>query len=179
MPNRIGAGVGAASRLAAVLAAVIVTVGVAPAPAGAQTELSAEGTITISDAGFGPHTTWTYTDGVDLTCRSSWTGPNGVPQDIKVTCTPGQTLGQVFNCPLMAVSRATASFVGARASCTDTLEMGVGTTGFASADLGPLGAALTCEAYVQVGVLLPPYSVTCAEPGLPTVGSSLGSTVAG
>lgn len=166
-------------RLVAVIAAALVVVSGPSATAGGDPEFPAEGSITIADAGLGPHATWSYTDGVDLNCNLSWSGPTGVPQDIKVTCTPSQTAGRVFTCPEMIVQRATESFVGARASCTRTLEMGVGSSAFAAADLGPVGDALVCEAYVDVGVLPPPYSVTCSEPALPTVGPSLTSTATG
>jgi hypothetical protein len=137
-------------------------------PASGETKVPAYGVITISDEGFGPHVTWSYESGVDLDCTSSWTGPNGVPQVVTVRCAVAQTTGPIFDCPLMIVSRTTDSVVGARASCDDTLEMGVGTTGTSSANLGPITDALTCAAYVDAGVLVPPYSVTCDEPGLPT-----------
>lgn len=35
-------------------------------------------------------------------------------------------------------------------------------------------SAVTCEAYVYAGVLVPPYSVTCLEPGPPSFGVPVG-----
>lgn len=135
----------------------------------ARADVPAYGSITISDAGLGPRWTWTY-DGL-LSCDSQVQGPGGVPQVITVTCYAGQS-SVSLNCPLMIVSRTTLTVVGARATCGSTLDMGVGTSGAASANLGHVSVAIVCAAYVNYGVLVPPYSVTCNEPGLPT-GASL------
>ena len=143
--------------------------------ANAEPDVPAYGSITISDQGFGPRATWTY-DGV-LDCRSAIQGPGGLAQIVTVTCYAIQS-PLSFNCPLMIVTRVTATVVGARARCGRTLDMGVGTTGAASANLGHVDVAITCEAYMDFGVLVPPYSVTCNEPGLPTIDSSLPSNAA-
>jgi len=154
----------AAALAGAVLALPAVTFTGTPA-AHAETDVPAYGTITISDMGLGPRVTWTY-DGL-LYCSSDMQGPGGVPQVIRVACYAGQSVVSL-NCPLMVVTRTTLTVVGARATCGSTLDMGVGTSGAAAANLGHVGYAIVCEAYVDYGVLVPPYSVTCDEPGLPT-----------
>jgi hypothetical protein len=78
----------------------------------------------------------------------------------------------------MIVSRTTASVVGARASCASTLDMGVGSSGSAAANLGLVDFAIVCEAY-SFAVLVPPYTVSCNEPGLPNALAALTSTVTG
>jgi hypothetical protein len=148
-------------------AAVIAVTSVGLPGASAETDVPAYGSITISDAGLGPRASWTY-DGV-LDCGTQEQGPGGVPQVIRVTCYATQSPVSM-NCPLMIVSRVTLTVVGARATCGSTLDMGVGTTGAASANLGHVSVAVVCEAYMDVGVLVPPYSVTCDEPGLPAAG---------
>jgi hypothetical protein len=169
-------------RVAAVLAAVVLPfAGITPAVsaaaaagAGATTVVPAYGVITITDDGLGPRATWTY-DGV-LDCTFTTQGPGGVPAQATVVCSRGQEISVAeLNCPLMIVSRTTATVVGARASCDRTLDMGVGTSGAASANLGNVTYSIVCEAYVDAGVLVPPYTVTCNEPGLPTLTSPLTS----
>jgi hypothetical protein len=148
-----------------VAVAILATTFVGMPAATAQTDVPAYGSITISDQGLGPRTTWTYDDLLD--CGSTSDGPRGVPQIITVTCYADQS-PLSFSCPLMIVTRTTSTVVGARATCGSTLDMGVGTSGVALANLGHVSFAIICEAYVDVGVLVPPYSVTCNEPGLPT-----------
>ena len=158
-----------ARRVAAAAAVTAVTfVGM---PGASAQDVPAYGIITISDQGLGPRTTWTY-DGL-LDCRSETVGPGGLPQIVTVTCYASQSEVVGLNCPLMIVTRVTASVVGARARCGSTLDMGIGTTGAATANLGHVSVAIVCEAYMDFGVLVPPYTVTCNEPGLPAVSSSL------
>jgi hypothetical protein len=147
-------------------AAAVVTMAIVGMPgAHAATDVPADGSITISDHGFGPRTTWTY-DGL-LDCRSDSDGPEGIPQIVTVYCYAEQSPVSL-SCPLMIVTRTTATVVGARATCGSTLDMGVGTSGVASGDLGHVSVMITCAAYVDFGVLVAPYSVTCTEPGLPS-----------
>jgi hypothetical protein len=160
-------------RIAIVTATLALTLVGLPATARADvTTLPAYGLITISDPGTGPRATWTYDGSFD--CTFSTSGPGGAPSSAIVTCTPSQSLrGTIaFNCPGMILSRATATVVGARASCDSTLDIGIGTSAVADANLGPVDFAIICEAY-NVGVLVPPYSVTCNEPAVPTGVSSL------
>jgi len=156
-----------AKRVIAVVAALMATTagGVPAAHASGTADVPAYGSITISNTGDGVQTAWTY-DGL-LYCRSESSGPAGTPQSVKVICDVSQGVISNLDCPLMVVSRWTQSVVGARATCATTLDMGVGTTGMAEDDLGHVYDAITCEAYVDVGVLIPPYTVTCSEPGLP------------
>ncbi len=161
-------------RVAAAAAVIAVTCVGMPGASAAQ-DIPAYGSITITDAGLGPRATWTY-DGL-LSCSSATQGPGGVPQIVTVSCYAGQSAVSL-NCPLMIVSRTTLTVVGARATCGTTLDMGVGTSGAASGNLGHVSFAIVCEAYVDFGVLVPPYSVTCNEPGLPTLGTSLPSNSA-
>ena len=144
--------------------------------ASAATDVPAYGNITISDQGLGPRPTWTY-DGL-LDCKWWVEGPGGVPQVVTVTCYVTQYTPVSLTCPLMVVTRTTLTVVGARARCGSTLDMGVGTSGAASGNLGHVTIGIICEAYVDFGVLVPPYSVTCNEPGLPGIGTSLPSTSA-
>jgi hypothetical protein len=156
-----------ARRVVAVITALLATTsgGLPAAHASGMADVPAYGSITITDPGTGPRESWTY-DGV-LDCTTYTRGPSGAPQSIKVTCNVSQGVISDLDCPLMVVSRWTQSVVGARATCATTLDMGVGTSGMAEANLGHVYDAITCEAYVNVGVLVPPYSVTCDEPGLP------------
>ncbi|HVF04410.1 MAG TPA: hypothetical protein VNA20_06195 [Frankiaceae bacterium] len=155
-------------RVAAAAAVVAVTcVGM---PGASAQDVPAYGTITIIDQGFGPRATWTY-DGV-LSCYFSTNGPAGVASIARVFCNAMQSPVSL-NCPLMIVTRTTLTVVGARARCGSTLDMGVGTSGAASANLGHVDVGITCEAYVVYGVLVAPYSVTCNEPGPPTFDTSL------
>lgn len=166
-------------RLAPLVAALAIGITGLPATAGsvADTVVPAYGIITISDPGTGPRATWTY-DGL-FDCSLSITGPAGAASSATVTCTLSQNAGSTrFDCPLMIVSRQTPSVVGARASCESTLDMGVGTAGAASANLGFVNYAIVCEAY-SFGVLVPPYTVSCDEPGLPDALSSLIPKVTG
>jgi hypothetical protein len=139
-------------------------------PGASAQDIPAYGSITISDEGFGPRATWTY-DGL-LFCDFSSNGPGGVASIATVFCYAEQS-GVSLNCPQMIVTRTTLTVVGARAGCGGTLDMGVGTSGAAAANLGHVDVGITCEAYVNYGVLVAPYSVTCNEPGLPTLGTSL------
>lgn len=159
--------------IAMVMTSLAVTLVGLPASASATvTTVPAYGIITISDPGTGPRATWTYDGAFD--CSFSTSGPGGAPSSATVTCTPSQTVeGTVaFNCPGMILSRTTATVVGARASCESTLDLGIGTSAAAEANLGPVDFAIVCEAY-NVSVLVPPYSVECNEPALPTTVSSL------
>lgn len=157
--NRIRLG----RRTAAAAAVVAMTVVGMPG-ASAEPDVPAYGSITIVDEGFGPRATWTY-DGL-LSCDFSTNGPAGVASIARVFCYAGQSAVSL-DCPLMIVTRTTLTVVGARARCGTTLDMGVGTPGTASGNLGHVDVAITCEAYVDYGVLVAPYSVTCNEPGLP------------
>lgn len=159
----------------AVLAVLALSLAGVPTATAHAAEIPAYGSITISDEGFGLRTTWTY-DGVNIGCSSRSSGPGGVPQIVTVECRPAEGGGLTFACPRMVVTRTTTTVVGARASCDTTLDMGVGTSGTASANLGVLRVLLICEAYMDTGVLVAPYTVTCAEPGLPTLDASLAST---
>lgn len=127
--------------------------------------LAAYGSILISDTGTGPQAAWSY--GGVFSCQFSTSGPPGAVTDAKVTCTL-QSSPPSWYCPAMVVFRTTASVVGARASCDQTLDLGVGGTGWAIAALGDVVSTITCEAYVTSGALTPPYSVWCDEPGWPT-----------
>lgn len=158
----------------AVVGLALAVLGCGTPSASATTQyVPAYGFITISDQGFGPRATWSY-EGV-LDCRFLADGPGGVPNVAAVVCdTTQNALGVVFSCPRMVVTRTTAGVVGSRALCDDdALDMGVGTSGLAFADLGLAQRSLRCEAYMDVGVLVPPYTVTCAEPSVPGVEVSL------
>ena len=157
-------------RIAALIA--VLSLGILGLPAtgaSAVADVPAYGLITISDSAFGLQWSWTY--GPDVTCQFSSNGPAGVASVATVTCDASQSLVSLA-CPQMDVTRTTDTVVGARASCDSTLDMGVGTTGAASANLGHVYSTIVCEAYVDQGVLVPPFSVTCDEPGLPSVSTS-------
>jgi hypothetical protein len=153
-------------RLAGAAFAVAAVTCVGVPGAAARADVPAYGTVTISDAGLGLRTTWSYE--VAVTCRTEIRGPGGVPQAVRVRCKPDEGAPSL-SCPLMMVTRTTLTVVGARSSCHTTVDMGVGTSGTTSANLGHVDVEIVCEAYVDNGVLVPPYTVTCAEPGLPDV----------
>ena len=154
------------ARLAGGAALVLLS---ALAPAAHAVDVPAYGVITITDAGTGPHVSWTY-DGV-LDCRSGVQGPGGVPQVIKVSCYAGQSVA-TFNCPNMILTTTTngGGVAGGRATCGTTFDTGVvaNSTATRSGNLGHVYYTIECTAYVDAGVLVPPYTVTCDEPGLPT-----------
>jgi len=127
--------------------------------------LPAYGGIVIRDTGTGPQAAWSY--GGVFSCQFSTTGSPGALTDAKVTCTLNNPPSSWY-CPAMVIYRSTTTTVGARASCDQTLDLGVGGNGWGAANLGNLTSTITCEAYVNSGALTPPYFVWCTEPGLPT-----------
>jgi hypothetical protein len=152
------------SRLGALAAAAALLGGAAPG-AVAKADVPAYGTITIADAGLGPRATWTY-DGV-LDCRFTTAGPAGVVSRATVTCWTTE-LTPSLNCSLMVLQRSGIGVAGGRATCDTTIDTGVTTNNVVTTgDLGHVYVAIICVAYVNNGVLVPPYSVSCTEPGLP------------
>jgi len=149
------------------LAALALALGGVPGASAQAADVPANGVITITNQGFGLTATWTY-DGATIDCEMTTDGPGGVPQIASVKCKPVQGNVLTYSCPLMVVTRTTATVVGARARCEHTLDMGIGTSGAATANLGRLQTSLFCEAYVDSGVLVPPFTVTCSDPGLPS-----------
>lgn len=157
-------------RLATLIAVLALFVLGLPANANAGVDAPAAGTIIISDSGFGIQWWWSY--GGDISCQFSANGPAGVASLAQVTCDASQGLVSRA-CPMMVVTRTTETWVGARASCDSVLDMGVGSSGVARANLGHVYSTIICQAYVDYGVLTPPYSVTCDEPGPPTMNTAL------
>ncbi|HEU0131029.1 MAG TPA: hypothetical protein VFQ85_08570 [Mycobacteriales bacterium] len=151
--------------------ALVATAGAAPAQA---QDVPAWGSITITDNGIrGIVATNTYEDADRLVwdCETTThSGVGGAVDRVTVTCLPNPQAA-TFACPEMVLSVATrGGTAGGQASCNAarTLDSGV-MSGFAvsqplAADLGRV-TAITCVAYVNYGALVPPYSVTCAEPG--------------
>lgn len=135
----------------------------------AAPEVPAYGGITISDYGLGPHGYWTY-DGV-LRCGTTTEGLGGVTHtSVTVRCRVLDQggLGAGLTCPLMVLSRSSLAPVGARATCSRQIGIGVGRgTETTQGDLGRVTTSIECAAYVTTGFLVPPYTVSCLEPGLP------------
>ena len=107
-----------------------------------------------------------------LNCSFTTSGLSGLPTSATVSCAvpvEGGT-GLSFSCPLMILTRTAVAPVGGYAACGSSLSTGVGTgTATTRGNLGRVESQITCGAYVNVGVLVPPYTVTCSEPGAPTV----------
>lgn len=152
-----------------VLGAVLPIVLVSPAAARAVT-VPAYGTITIRNPGLGPQVTSTY-DKAFWDCKTEIDGLFDAPEAVHVRCTPLQT-GISFGCPFMVVTVVTgtsASQAGGKATCTSSIDTGVISGVNTARVFGDLGAApsVTCTAYVNDLTLIPPYDVTCFDPGLP------------
>ena len=153
----------------ALLGAFLPAVLLGPAPAGATT-VPAYGTITIRNAGLRPEIVSTY-DRTFWDCDTTFDGLFDAPVAVTVTCTPLQT-GISFGCPFMVVTVVTgtsASQAGGKATCTSSIDTGVISGVNTARVFGDLGAApsVTCTAYVNDLTLIPPYDVTCFDPGLP------------
>jgi hypothetical protein len=152
----------------AVATATVVAIG-APAQA---VDVPAYGVITITNQGTGfVPPTWTY-DPAFWACNTTVEGQFNLPTAITVKCRASE--GMSFNCPRMILTVHTeglASRAGGRAGCTyNYLDTGI-ISGVNTAQLtGDLGHALwvECTAYSDTP-LIPPYTVTCNEPGLPTL----------
>ncbi|HWL34856.1 MAG TPA: hypothetical protein VNQ77_01560 [Frankiaceae bacterium] len=134
-------------------------------------DVPAYGVITITDDGTGFVPAWTY-DPALWSCSTEVEGQFNAPTAVIVTCRASE--GMSFICPRMVLTTHTAGFVaraGGRATCTyDSLDTGI-ISGFNAAQrTGDLGRALwvKCAAYSDIP-LIPPYTVTCNEPGLPTL----------
>lgn len=145
-------------------------------PAGAAAVVPAYGAITIADDGTGFTVATTY-DPVLWDCRTEVEGQFNAPTAVKVTCTPNDQEGQEFNCPLMVLTTTTGGLgarAGGRAACTGSLDTGIISGANTAQRTGNLGNAyrVLCRAYGPgglEGILIPPYAVKCAEPGLPTL----------
>ena len=155
----------------ATTATVLLTVLAVTTPARAAA-IPAYGVITITNDGFGAVPTTTY-DPATWTCSTEFFGQFNAPTAITVTCDPIDQ-SATFVCPLMVVTTHTkgaAARAGGRASCTRSLDTGI-VSGINTAqrrgDLGPV-VVVTCTAYGDTVPLIPPYTVTCSEPGLPTL----------
>jgi hypothetical protein len=148
-------------------------VGVA-APARAA-DIPAYGVITIADSGTGFLPTWTY-DPATWTCRTTVEGQFPAPTAVTVACDSTQDLS--FACPLMVLTTHTgspAARAGGQATCQawsgtsrslDTGMVSGENTALRSGDLGG-AASVECRAYGGGVPMIPPYAVTCNEPGLP------------
>jgi hypothetical protein len=136
-------------------------------------DIPAYGTITITNNGTGAVPTWTY-DSALWTCTTEFEGQFTAPTAVTVRCVPnGDDSGQPFICPLMVLTTHTgglAARAGGRVHCRDSgLDTGI-ISGVNSAQRsGNLGRAdwIECAAYGGGVPLIPPYTVTCNEPGLP------------
>ena len=132
-------------------------------------DVPAYGVITISNDGLGVTAQWTY-DPAFWFCYTQITGPFHAPTLVTVTCLPAQ--GGSFVCPLMVLTTQTsglAARAGGRARCTTTVETPI-ISGINSAQrTGNLGrvVSLECSAYGGEYPLVPPYTVSCTQPGLP------------
>ncbi len=145
------------------------------APATAAADIPAYGTITIADDGLGFTVASTY-DAAVWTCTTEVEGQFTAPTAVTVECDPNEQI-QTFNCPLMVLSVTTGGLgaqAGGRATCTSSLDTGIISGANNARRTGNLGHAYSvrCRAYGPgglEGILVPPYTVKCAEPGLPTL----------
>jgi hypothetical protein len=157
--------------MATTLAVTTATVVVIGTPAHAV-DVPAYGVITITDPGMGTGftTTWTY-DPAFWSCNTVVDGQFNLPTAVTVNCRASE--GMSFNCPRMILTTHTeglASRAGGRAACTFSLDTGIISGANTAQRTGDLGHAawVSCTAYSDTP-LIPPYTVTCNEPGLPTL----------
>ncbi|MDQ1711321.1 MAG: hypothetical protein QOE45_771 [Frankiaceae bacterium] len=161
-------------RLGTLLAAAVVVAAGLLAPPAQAADIPAYGSITISDDGTGFVPVWTY-DPALWDCSTEVVGPFQAPSAVTVTCrAPGLAEQSAFGCPLMILTTHTsglAARAGGRAECTTSIDTGVISGVNTAVRSGNLGhaEAITCTAYTNSVALIPPYSVTCNEPGLPTL----------
>ena len=155
-------------RIIAVCAMALALATTTPAHA---VDVPAYGLITISNSGTGFVVAATYDDSVSWSCETTVQGQFTAPTAIIETCFAYQ--GTSFTCPLMVLTvhtGAPVSRAGGRASCTSQLDTGIISGANSAQRTGDLGRALkiVCTAYGGSVPLVPPYTVTCDEPGLPT-----------
>lgn len=148
-----------------------------PVPSATAAPVPAYGTIVIRDDGLGARATATYAPPM-WRCPTSFGESPTAPSWVRVECFPIETVE--FACPLMVLTVRTLGTgrAGGRVRCTRALDAGIASgddVRSASADLGA-APSIVCEAYGGSLPLLPPYEVTCSEPGLPGY-SSRGSDV--
>lgn len=165
----------------AMLCAVVAATLIGPvSPAAQAADLPAYGVITVTDPGngLGPRMHDTY-DPVIWDCVNSSNWDGFVATFAQMKCTPNPQLA-TFNCPRMVLTTSTAGIVaaaGGKVECNGTfagrLDTGVVRgvdTATRSGDLGHV-TAIVCKAYADPAeiYLRPPYTITCNEPGLPTL----------
>lgn len=153
----------------------LIAVALLPLPAATPAEAAsvpAYGTIRIANDGAGLTPTWTY-DPVTWRCQTEVDGLYHAPSAVTVTCRyVMEDGGSPFFCPLMVLTDRTSGATaraGGRATCTTSIDTGVISGVDTATRQGHLGHAytITCTAYVGSLTLVPPYEVTCSEPGLP------------
>lgn len=152
--------------------ATAMTAGLLVATPAEAADIPAYGTITITNDGLGAVPAWTY-DPQLWDCRTEVSGPFNAPSAVTVTCYARVAEGLSFNCPLMILTAHTkglAARAGGRARCTSSLDTGVISGVNTAQRTGSLGHAgsIACTAYTNAVALIPPYTVSCSEPGLPT-----------
>jgi hypothetical protein len=142
---------------------------VSAVPTRAATLVPAYGVITISDDGTGPTVKTSYDP---LLWRCSFTVFGSPATQVDASCTPTADNGSMWDCPLMLLTTSvTGGIAGGFVDCGGSgLDTGV-VSGINSVEregnLGPV-FSIFCEAYPgSLGVLVPRYTVTCDEPGLP------------
>jgi hypothetical protein len=139
-----------------------------PVPSATAASVPAYGTIVIRDDGLGARATTTY-ELPTWRCRTSSGESPTLPSWVRVECFPRETIA--FACPLMVLTVRTLGTgrAGGKVTCTSTVDLGIvsGTDlRSTAAALGPV-PSIRCDAYGGDLPLVPPYEVTCAEPGLP------------
>lgn len=143
-------------------------------PIEALSDVPANGSITITDAGTGAVFTKSYTPAqwscvqvagsnyVGMECTPTTTGINWVCAWVTVEATAGTP-----------VPPGAPGAAGGRATCNTSgmLDTGVSTGGTTMAAAGALGPVVTfrCIAYGVAAQPTAPYTVTCAEPAAPSV----------
>lgn len=118
------------------------------APPAAATTLPAYGTIVIRDDGLGYRVTFTYAAPL-WHCSFTTDNSQEVPYAITATCTSLRFETLDHACPLMVVTARTAlkGRAAGRAECTRAVD--------------------TRMVHGDDLAVVPPYEVTCGEPGLP------------
>ncbi len=152
-----------ARAIVAIVAAGTASTAYALVPVGGATVIPAYGSITIRDTGTGATISTTFTS-------PNWDCSSNVGSfPITVTCEDiSETLD--FNCPQMVVNASATGAVKGTGRCTSSTSTGdvVASSGTARGNLGaaPL-VRCTASGVEQQAIPIPPYTVSCLEPGLP------------
>lgn len=131
------------------------------------------GTITITDSGTGLPATVTYS-GVFEPALGMWDCVADTSGVVEATCTPNANLPFTWGCHTMVVDvEATGGLARGTGTCADgkgAWTADCSTTCHAEQRLEIPTVEIRCVADTSGGAAIPPYTVTCVDPVLPSLG---------